>query len=78
MKTLQWQGGTLVVSTLVFLLIAALLLLIDVSPPKDLALVEGRVVNLTPIETGRISSVAIPWAGARPATHARPRGSAGP
>lgn len=38
-------------STLVFLLIAALLLLIDVSPPKDLALVEGRVVSLTRIET---------------------------
>lgn len=50
MKALQWQVGTLLVSMLMFLLASAMLLLSDVSPPKDLALVEGQVVNLTRIE----------------------------
>ncbi len=50
MKAMQWQAGTLFVSMLVFLLISALLLLSDVSPPKELALIEGQIVNLTRIE----------------------------
>lgn len=45
------QGGTLFVSTLIFLLLSALLLLSDVSPPKSFALAEGSVINLTRIET---------------------------
>ncbi|NCT84338.1 MAG: hypothetical protein GXC94_14410 [Comamonadaceae bacterium] len=53
MKAMKWNVVTLFVSMFVFVLISALLLLSDISPPKELALVEGRVVNLTRIETKR-------------------------
>ncbi|MCE4557199.1 hypothetical protein [Pelomonas cellulosilytica] len=38
-------------SMLLFLLLSALLVLSDFSPPKDLFVVQGQVVNLTRIET---------------------------
>jgi hypothetical protein len=51
MTAMRRQGGTLFVSTLLFLLLSALLVLRDFSPPKDPVIAEGQVVNLTRIET---------------------------
>lgn len=51
MKTIRRHGATLFVSMLFFVLLSALLLLIDIEPPKNPGLVEGAVTNLTPIKT---------------------------
>jgi hypothetical protein len=51
MTAMQRQGGTLFVSMLLFLLLSALLLLSDFSPPKDLLVAQGQAVNLTRVET---------------------------